>query len=835
MSTPTTVSSLAGLFAAALLLSPHALAQEPVSPPVEQKAPEIQALSLDEVASRAESLAAELLTMAPTESDTEALSKIDEELDRLKENIVSRVAGAQSALALLPSVQRLQGLEGQLTGLRDQLKVPDAALEKDLVELRVALDELEIAAATWKKTEAAARDEGASQATLRRIASTRRDIDRLRGELTSWRNKILTRRDSLVDPAASLDRTLAEVREAIAARIGGIFTLDRPPLWSPELAVSAREELSQGWTEQFAERRARLVRYLGDRQRVLILQMALFIGLALGLRALGLRARAQAEKSYGLGEAAQVFELPISMAAVITLVLVRQFHPLAPNLFVQLAVTALAFPTALIVYRLAPASMRPLVFALPVLFVADRCRDIMETLPTLQRLVLLVELVGALGFVFWLIRPSRLAGVPEELARTPFLRVVGTAMRVLVVLFSVAVFAEVVGLGNLVEIMGTAPLRSSYTALFIYALVKVLKSLVAYALVLRPLRLLRLVSRNRQLVRRHLDRGLRLLGLLTWISLTLSIFGMADPARSILSSVLGASLAVGAITISVENLVVFGITAWLSFVLARLVNFVLNEDVFSRMSLQRGVSYAVSSLVRYVLIFVGFLVALAAAGIQLSNLTVVAGGLGVGIGFGLQNVVNNFVSGLILLTERPVHVGDAVELHTQNLWGEIKHIGIRASVIRTWDGAEVIVPNGQLVSESVTNWTLSDRRRRLEVSVGVEYGTDAQRVIDLLVAVATEHSEVLDEPEPKALFVGFGDSSLDFLLRVWVGDFEGGFSVRSELAVAIQRALKEAQIGVPFPQRDLHLRTLSPGVASEIGRSSGVDARSKPGDSGETG
>jgi small-conductance mechanosensitive channel len=204
----------------------------------------------------------------------------------------------------------------------------------------------------------------------------------------------------------------------------------------------------------------------------------------------------------------------------------------------------------------------------------------------------------------------------------------------------------------------------------------------------------------------------------------------------------------------------------------------------------------------------------------------------VGLGFGLSNLLNNFVSGLILLTERPVHVGDAVQLHTQNLWGEIKHIGIRASVIRTWDGAEVIVPNAQLVSESVTNWTLSDRRRRLEVSVGVEYGTDAQRVIDLLVAVATEHSEVLAEPEPKALFVGFGDSSLDFLLRVWVGDFEGGFSVRSELAVAIQRALKEAQIGVPFPQRDLHLRTLSPDVASEIGRS-GVDARPKPGDIGE--
>ena len=242
-------------------------------------------------------------------------------------------------------------------------------------------------------------------------------------------------------------------------------------------------------------------------------------------------------------------------------------------------------------------------------------------------------------------------------------------------------------------------------------------------------------------------------------------------------------------------------------------------------ALRAGVPYAVSSLMRYVLIFVGFLVALAAAGIQLSNLTVIAGGLGVGIGFGLQNVVNNFVSGLILLFERPLSVGDAVELHGQNQWGEIRRIGIRASVIHTWDGAEVIVPNGQLISEAVTNWTLSDRRRRVEVEVGVAYGTDAQRVLDLLLEVARGHSRVLTNPEPAALFLGFGDSSLDFRLRVWIDEFGEGFAVRSDLAVAIQRALADAGIAVPFPQRDLHVRSLSPEAAAEIDRSRGPMAR----------
>ena len=186
----------------------------------------------------------------------------------------------------------------------------------------------------------------------------------------------------------------------------------------------------------------------------------------------------------------------------------------------------------------------------------------------------------------------------------------------------------------------------------------------------------------------------------------------------------------------------------------------------------------------------------------------IVGGLGIGIGFGLQNIVNNFVSGLVLLFERPVQVGDAVQL--PDLSGEIRRIGIRASVIHTWDGAEVIVPNGMLISDRVTNWTLSTRQRRVEVHVGVEYGTDAQRVIDLLVEVARAQPEVLEHPEPLAYFLSFGDSALEFMLRAWIADYDQGYSTRSALSVAIQSRLAEEGISVPFPQRDLHLRTVSP-------------------------
>jgi small-conductance mechanosensitive channel len=181
-----------------------------------------------------------------------------------------------------------------------------------------------------------------------------------------------------------------------------------------------------------------------------------------------------------------------------------------------------------------------------------------------------------------------------------------------------------------------------------------------------------------------------------------------------------------------------------------------------------------------------------------------AGAFGVGIGFGLQNVVNNFVSGLILLYERPVQIGDVVEVG--NVAGEVKRIGIRSSTIRTPQGADVIVPNGNLISDRVVNWTFSDRRRRIEVKVGVAYGNDPERVLTLLVAVAQAHPDVLDDPAPQAVFAGFGESSLGFELQAWCYLDNAG-STQSDLAIGVSRAFVEAGIEIPFPQRELHLRS----------------------------
>ncbi|MDH3843608.1 MAG: mechanosensitive ion channel, partial [Myxococcales bacterium] len=178
-------------------------------------------------------------------------------------------------------------------------------------------------------------------------------------------------------------------------------------------------------------------------------------------------------------------------------------------------------------------------------------------------------------------------------------------------------------------------------------------------------------------------------------------------------------------------------------------------------------------------------------------------------GFGLQNLVNDVVSGFVLLTERPVRLRDKVQI--DDILGNVSDIGIRASTIRTFDGAEVIVPNGDLLSGRVVNWTLSAPQQRVIIPVGIAYGTDPAEVLGILTKVADAHEKVFKAPAPLALFRGFGESSLDFELRVFM-DPKDVLEVPSELTVAINEALKEAGIEIPFPQRDLHLRGVPEGL-----------------------
>jgi len=314
-------------------------------------------------------------------------------------------------------------------------------------------------------------------------------------------------------------------------------------------------------------------------------------------------------------------------------------------------------------------------------------------------------------------------------------------------------------------------------------------------------------------VRTWARRVTRLLLVIVFINFLPVVLPVLEPVWQGIESMLTTAVTLGSVELSVGDVLWFFIGIAIALLFARLVRFFLDEDVLPRLPLALGAASAASRLIYYAIVVAGILFALAASGVELSKLTLLVSALGVGIGFGLQNIVNNFVSGLVLAFERPVREGDQITLGLTI--GRVSQIGLRATRIRTAEGAEVIVPNANLIANELTNWTLSDRTRRIDITVGVDYGSDPVQVQTLLLEAIKGQPSVVDHPAPATVFRGFGASSLDFSLLLWTNDVDQRFDVETEARTRVLAALRSAGVVIPFPQLDVRVKddvTPAPGV-----------------------
>jgi small-conductance mechanosensitive channel len=417
---------------------------------------------------------------------------------------------------------------------------------------------------------------------------------------------------------------------------------------------------------------------------------------------------------------------------------------------------------------------------------------------------LVVLLNGVLMLAMGVILVRRIArtgpGRPGRTVRV----LLGASVGAVAVALTVNVFGNV----TLAAMLTEAVMASAYMALFLLAAGTVVRGWTRFVFRATTQRLLAQTGRAGGL----LDVGSRLFDaalVLAWAYGTLDALRVLRPLREALGEAAELSIGFGSLSMTLGGIVLFGVSVYLSFWLAKTVRGVLSEDVLPRIVLPRGVANSVSTMSYYLLLMAGLVVALAAAGFEISQLAIVLGALSLGIGFGLQTVVNNFVSGLILMFERPIQPGDTVEL--SGTVGTVREIGMRATTFTTFDGADVVVPNGMLLSEKLINWTLSSNTRRIEIPIGVAYGSDPEQVRALLLKVTEGAEGVARQPPPSVLFTGFGASSLDFSVRAWSLYDDSPF-VRSRLAIALHDALRAAGVEIPFPQQDLHLKSVDPGL-----------------------
>ncbi len=674
-----------------------------------------------------------------------------------------------------------------------------------------AVERLDRERAVWEETARVAREQGYPEAAVQEIAEVLAVFDGVAADIRTRIDVVLSLQNQLANLNRAATAALARVQAAESEARLGLLTPESPPLWrviaSPgeggswaEIRQSLRGNLrglSEFWEDS------------ADRLPIQGAFLAILLALMVGLR---LRARRLAKDDPELEESTRVFDRPISVTILLLVLTRRIFFPQVPLVVTDLLQLLFLIPLVRLLPGLLHPSARRPVYYLAALWLANQLSTMLPAASLGHRLALLtVSALTLAAFGWFLKHPGPGAAGMRERVPSPVMTFAQLGALALVV----ALVANILGFVDLASLLTVASLAGVLLAAGLFVGVEVVEGLARLLLHTKVAQSLASVRRHPDILIRRTTQVAKLAALAVWAAVMLSFVDLFEPLLGVAGAVLRAPLSVGNLSISLGNILVFVLAVWLAALASRLTRFVLEQDVLPRLALPRGVPGAVSKLSHYIVIGLGLMVAFAAAGIDLSSLALLAGALGVGIGFGLQAIVNNFVSGLILIFERPIQVDDTIELDT--LKGTVKHIGIRASTVRTFDGAEVIVPNADLVSGRVVNWTLSDRLRRIEVPVGVAYGTDPHRVKEILLEVARAQPKALERPEPFVLFLGFGDSSLNFTVRFWISDFENWLAIQSDATYAVHDALRAAGIQIPFPQRDLHIRSTVALPAAESG------------------
>ncbi|MEO6804066.1 MAG: mechanosensitive ion channel domain-containing protein [Granulicella sp.] len=283
---------------------------------------------------------------------------------------------------------------------------------------------------------------------------------------------------------------------------------------------------------------------------------------------------------------------------------------------------------------------------------------------------------------------------------------------------------------------------------------------------------------------------------------------------------------IGALPVTPLFLIKVGVFLFLLFAISSALQRFIMGRVLRRLNISESQKFALSRFTTYLLFCVGLFVGLQSLGVNLNSLVVFGGAVGVGVGLGLQNVVSNFVAGLILLVEQPIRMGDRIEI--KDTLGDVIKIAARSTWVKTNDNVIIIVPNNDFINTAVTNWTANDATVRINIPVGVGYGSDPEVVRELLLEAAREHSDVLKDPPPNVIFTDYGDNSINFTLRVWTStQSHAPALLKSDLYFTLFKRFGERGIELPFPQRDLHIRSSDialpyPGPVPETGKPQGL-------------
>ncbi|MCU0344270.1 MAG: mechanosensitive ion channel [Ignavibacteriaceae bacterium] len=654
----------------------------------------------------------------------------------------------------------------------------------------------------WLRTDTLAGKEKAGRNIRNNIRNIIDEFNKTETIVVNEVNSSLSLQTKLSEQSVDADQTIKKIEELLLIKKREIFVRNAPPVWESLTGRADTTTLSYQ-AKSIADSYIRTAEefYRENKKGFLfsLIYLLLLLILVLILRHYSKDIKSDDPK---VKRALEILKTPLSSTILIYLVALVLSYSEAPDVFFSLIRIVAVFPLLIILSRIINPSLRLPLYLFAILLILQQFKLTSASDTEIERLLLIIIIVMTLAGLIWMLMTKRF---DKAFTKQSHENKAKFLAKFIIVLFIIAFIANMLGFVMLSLTIVNGTVNSTFSIIILLTATLALEAIILVFLQTKAAGSLNVVKNNPQKIEMTVSKVIKLVVIVWSLSIVLTSFGVREIVLKWLTETFSSKITIGSFSFSLWNLVLFVISIWLAVIVARFVRFILEGDVLPRLNLARGVPGAISAISSYLIVGFGILVAIMGSGIDLNSFALIAGALGVGIGFGLQDIVKNFISGLILIFEHPIQVGDAVQV--DELSGRVKQIGIRSSTIKTWDGAEVIVPNGNLISNKLINWTLSDQLRRIDIKVGVAYGTNVSLVMETLLECAKLNEKILPDPPAYVLFDNFGESSLDFELRCWTADFGSWVEIRSDIRVAIDQAFKEKKIEIPFPQRDIHLKS----------------------------
>lgn len=768
---------------------PAAPRQAAAAPPAPAKA---QAVTVGEIAQQAEAGMAAIRQIENRERSEAEIAGASAALPRLERETTARLQALQRLDASAFSLETIRSVDDELRNIEQRV----APLRRDLTDIALRIDrdlkQLESLDATWIATIDGAVKAGAPPDVLERAQGLASAIAQTRKNVLDHRTRVL----ALQGQATDIGTRLSEIRQLLTVASERAATRllyrDGPPLWSATFWTESIRSFSANAMNHIGTQASAMTAFITSRWRQFALHGAVLVMLAIVLSVARRKVDDLSIDDAGLRENKKVFDMPLVTATLLAMLVSNWFYPNAPNpVWLMIGILS-TVPLVIFGRRMVEPEIYRLLFYVVIFYLADKARALFTPLPGVYRFLLLLEVLGVFLVLLPVLRRRQAASPDIGQANKIAWQAIGYGGWITLFASLFILAAAVSGYARLADLMLRTMLSSAYTAMILYALCRAAEGLVHGLLYVPPVSFLAGVQRHRMQITMRINRWLKWIAFFFWVVATLLTSGLLQRVVSWLETFWNLTWKLGNLTISVSEIALFFLILWLTYAISRLTRFLLEEEIFSRVRLDRGLPYALSTTVHYVILLSGLVMALAVIGVDMTKFTIVAGALTVGIGFGLQNIVNNFVSGLIVLFERPVKIGDTIQI--DDMVGRVQHIGIRATVIQSTAGAEVIIPNGKLISEKLTNWTLSNQLHQISVPVVTKPDINVTRLKATLLEVGRWNKKVLETPAPEVLFIKRGVDTYEFELRVWTSDFEGWLKVKSDLITAVNDALQEKAI-----------------------------------------